>query len=81
MSTLETVVASLRAAHVAALISLVGTVVFLTLVTPAAMSECTIEAGILRPRLLHLAQLSARVRADLRRRLVGGGKRGHRGRR
>ena len=39
MSGLEIIVASLRGTHVAALVSLFGTLVFLTLVAPAAMTE------------------------------------------
>ena len=39
MSTLEIVVALLRGAHMAALVSLFGTLVFLTLVAPAAVAE------------------------------------------
>jgi putative copper export protein/mono/diheme cytochrome c family protein len=59
MSTLEIFVALLRGAHVAALVSLVGTLVFLTLVAPSAMSECTIDAPVLRLRLLRLARINA----------------------
>ena len=44
MSTLEIVVALLRGAHMAALVSLFGTLVFLTLVTPAAVAEAAKEA-------------------------------------
>jgi putative copper export protein/mono/diheme cytochrome c family protein len=58
MNTLEIVVALLRGLHIAALVSLVGTLVFLTLVAPSAMSECTIEAPVLRLRLLRLARIS-----------------------
>ena len=39
MTTVEIVVASLRGAHVAMLVSLFGTLVFLTLVAPTAMSD------------------------------------------
>src|ERR1700722_7671048 len=59
MNTLEIFVALLRATHVAALVSLVGTLVFLTLVAPSAMSECPTEAPVLRLRLLRLARISA----------------------
>ncbi len=59
MSSLEIVVALLRGIHVAALVSLFGTLVFLVLVAPSAMSECSIEAPILRRRLLRLASVSA----------------------
>jgi hypothetical protein len=61
MSTLEIVVALLRGAHMAALVSLFGTLVFLTLVAPAAMAEaamhcacdggyCVLRASARRPR-------------------------------
>jgi putative copper export protein/mono/diheme cytochrome c family protein len=59
MSTLEIVVALLRGTHVAALVSLFGTLVFLTLVVPSAMAEAAIEAPHLRRRLLRLARISA----------------------
>jgi putative copper resistance protein D len=59
MSTLEIVVALLRGAHVAALVSLVGTLVFLVLVAPSAMAESPMEAPVLRWRLLRLARFSA----------------------
>ena len=59
MSTLEIIVALLRGAHVAALLSLFGTLVFLTLVVPSAMAEATVEAPHLRRRLLRLARISA----------------------
>ena len=58
MSTLEIVVALLRGTHVAALVSLFGTLVFLTLVVPSAMTEATAEAPHLRRRLLRLAGIS-----------------------
>ena len=59
MSTLEIVVALLRGAHVVALVSLFGTLVFITLVLPAAiMEERTIDAPRLRQRLLHVARFS-----------------------
>ncbi len=59
MSTLEIVVALLRGAHVAALVSLFGTLVFLTLVVPSAMTEATADAPHLRRLLLRLARTSA----------------------
>ena len=59
MSALEIVVALLRGAHVAGLVSLFGTLVFLTLVVPSAMTEAAIEAPDLRRRLLRLARTSA----------------------
>jgi putative copper export protein/mono/diheme cytochrome c family protein len=58
MSTLMTVVALLRGMHVLALVSLSGTLVFLTLVAPSAMAEATTDAPQLRQRLLHLARSS-----------------------
>src|SRR5580692_3203729 len=61
MSTLESVVALLRGAHVAALVSLFGTMVFLTIVAPAAMAEATKDASRLRRRLLCVALVSAAV--------------------
>jgi hypothetical protein len=61
MSTLEIVVALLRGTHVAALVSLFGTLVFLTLVTPAAVAEATQDAPRLRRRLLRVARISAAV--------------------
>ena len=61
MSTLEIVVALLRGTHVAALVSLFGTLVFLTLVAPAAMAEATQDAPCLRRRLLRVARISAAV--------------------
>ena len=48
MSTLEITVALLRGAHMAALVSLFGTLVFLTLVAPAAMAEAAKDAPRLR---------------------------------
>ena len=51
--------ALLRGTHVAALVSLFGTLVFLTLVVPSAMTEATVEAPHLRRRLLRLARISA----------------------
>lgn len=59
MSTLEIVVALLRGTHVAALLSLFGTLVFLTLVVHSAMAEAAVEAPHLRRRLLRLARISA----------------------
>jgi putative copper export protein len=59
MSTLEIMVALLRGMHVAAVVSLFGTLVFLTLVVPSAMAEATAEAPQLRRRLLRLARASA----------------------
>ena len=59
MSTLEIVVALLRGAHMAALVSLFGTLVFLTLVAPAAMAEAAKDAPRLRRRLLRVARISA----------------------
>ena len=50
--------ALLRGAHVAALVSLFGTLVLLTLVLPAAMAEGTIDAPRLRQRLLRVARFS-----------------------
>jgi putative copper export protein/mono/diheme cytochrome c family protein len=59
MSTLEIMVALLRGMHVAAVVSLFGTLVFLTLVVPSAMAEATVEAPQLRQCLLRLAHASA----------------------
>jgi putative copper export protein/mono/diheme cytochrome c family protein len=59
MSTTEIIVASLRGAHVAALVSLFGTLVFITFVAPAAMVEAAVEARRLRRLLLRLALYSA----------------------
>jgi putative copper export protein/mono/diheme cytochrome c family protein len=59
MSALEIVVALLRGAHVAGLVSLFGTLVFLTLVVPSAMTEATADASRLRRLLLRLARTSA----------------------
>ena len=50
--------ALLRGTHVAALVSLFGTLVFLTLVVPSAMAEGTIDAPRLRQRLLRVARFS-----------------------
>ena len=61
MSTLEVVVALLRGTHVAALVSLFGTLVFLALVAPAAVAEATQDAPCLRRRLLRVARISAAV--------------------
>jgi hypothetical protein len=59
MNTFEIAVALLRGAHVAALVSLFGTLVFLTLVVPSALTEAAVEAPRLRRRLLRLARVSA----------------------
>jgi putative copper resistance protein D len=59
MSSMEIIVASLRGTHVAALVSLFGTLVFLTLVGRAAMAEAPGDAPLLRQRLLLLARCSA----------------------
>lgn len=59
MSTTEIIVASLRGAHVAALISLFGTLVFLVLVVRTAMTEAPDAAPHLRRHLLLLARCSA----------------------
>jgi len=59
MSITEIIVAALRGAHVAALVSLFGTLVFLTLVARAAMAEAPNDAARLRRRLLRLARASA----------------------
>ena len=59
MSTLEIIVALLRGTHVATLVSLFGTLVFLTLVVPSAVTEAPVEAPHLRRRLLRLARISA----------------------
>ena len=48
MNILEIVVASVRGAQVAALVSLFGTLVFLTLVVPSAMTEASKDAPYLR---------------------------------
>jgi putative copper export protein/mono/diheme cytochrome c family protein len=58
MSTLMTLVALLRGMHVLALVSLSGTLVFLTLVAPSAMAEAATDAPELRQRLLRLARSS-----------------------
>ena len=59
MSPLDITVALLRGVHVAALVSLFGTLVFLMFVAPSAMAEATIEAPRLRRVLLRLARVSA----------------------
>ena len=59
MSTLEIVVALLRGAHMVALVSLFGTLVFLTLVAPAAVAEAAKEAPHLQRQLLRVARISA----------------------
>ena len=58
MSSVEILVASLRGAHVAMLVSLFGTLVFLTLIAPAAMSQAAELAPSLCQRLLRLARIS-----------------------
>lgn len=58
MSTLEICVALLRGSHVAAVVSLFGTLVFLAVVAPAAMAEAPSEAARLRSMLLRLARIS-----------------------
>lgn len=59
MSNLEIVAALLRGSHVAALLSLFGTLVFLTLVAPSALTQAAVEAPRLRRRLSRLACISA----------------------
>ena len=59
MNTLAIIGALLRGAHVAALVSLFGTLVFVTLVVSSTMAEATIEAPHLRRRLLRIARISA----------------------
>ena len=59
MSTLENFVALLRGAHVAALVSLFGTLLFLMVVAPPAMAEAVTAAARLRLVLLRLARISA----------------------
>ena len=59
MSTVEIIVTALRGVHVAALVSLFGTLVFLTLTARAAMAEAPDAAPRLRRRLLRLAAGSA----------------------
>jgi putative copper export protein/mono/diheme cytochrome c family protein len=59
MSMLEICVALLRGTHVAAMVSLFGTLVFLAVVAPAAMAEAPNEAARLRSVLLRLARISA----------------------
>ena len=59
MNTLDIFVALLRGTHVAALVSLLGTLVFLILVAPSAMAERPIDAPLLRWRLLRIARISA----------------------
>jgi len=58
MSSLEIVVALLRGVHLAAMVSLFGTLVFLTLVAPSALAEATINAPRLRHQLLRLTCVS-----------------------
>jgi putative copper export protein/mono/diheme cytochrome c family protein len=59
MSTLAIFVALLRGAHVAALVSLFGTLLFLVVVAPPAMAEAVTAAARLRLVLLRLARISA----------------------
>jgi putative copper export protein/mono/diheme cytochrome c family protein len=59
VSTLEIVVALLRGTHVTALVSLFGTLVFLTGVVPSAIVDGGSEELHLRRRLLRLARISA----------------------
>ena len=61
MSTLEIAAALLRGTHVAALMSLFGTLAFLTIVVPSAVTDGTIEAESLRRRLQYLARVSTAV--------------------
>jgi hypothetical protein len=58
LSTSEILVASLRGTHVAALVSLFGTLVFLMFVAPVAMAEAAEGAPCLRQSLLRLARAS-----------------------
>jgi putative copper export protein/mono/diheme cytochrome c family protein len=58
MSTSEILVALLRGTHVAALVSLFGTLVFLMFVAPVAMAEAAEGAPCLRQSLLRLARAS-----------------------
>src|SRR3984885_2804602 len=59
MSTLENFVALLRGAHVAALVSLFGTLLFLVVVAQPAMAEAVTAAARVRLVLLRLARISA----------------------
>ena len=59
MSTLEIFVALLRGAHVAALVSLFGTLLFLVVVAQPAMAEAVTAAARVRLVLLRLARISA----------------------
>jgi len=59
MSPTEIMVASVRGVHVAALVSLFGTLVFLTLVGRTAMAQAPEDAPRLRRQLLRLATGSA----------------------
>ena len=59
MSSLETAAALLRGIHVAALISLSGTLAFLVLVAPTSLAEAVGKAPLLRRRLLRVAGISA----------------------
>jgi putative copper export protein/mono/diheme cytochrome c family protein len=58
MSSLETAAALLRGIHVAALVSLSGTLAFLVLVAPSSLAQAVGEAPLLRRRLLLLAAVS-----------------------
>lgn len=59
MNTINVLVSLLRGAHVAALVSLFGTLVLLLVVAPAAMAEAVAEAVRVRFVLLRLARISA----------------------
>ena len=59
MNSLEITVALLRGAHTTALVSLLGTLVFLTLVAPAALAEATKDAPRLRRWLLRVARITS----------------------
>src|ERR1700722_13084655 len=65
MSTLMTLVALLRGMHVLALVSLSGTLVFLTLVAPSAMAEAATDAPQLRQRLLPPRRMTIAIAAIL----------------
>ena len=58
MSTQQIIVALLRGTHVAAVISLFGTLVFLALVAPSATAEAPKDVYRLRQCLLHLSRVS-----------------------
>ena len=59
MTTIEFISAALRGTHVATLVSLFGTLVFLTIVAPPAMKEAAEDSRRLWQRLLRLACSSA----------------------